>query len=600
MTQPLRKDVDKLQTWDVTSLFRSREAWLASLNTIDEYVNKVVTYKGKLTSDAATLFNALQAYEEIIEQISKIRTYAFLRTSTDGTNEEYQADLAKTASMLANVSAQIAFFEPELLTMEKETMVLFINEEPRLKMYEKVLNDVIENKPYTLTTEMEELLAQLGEVLDAPYMIYERNKQTDIQFPSFEDDEGNDLPLSEALYEDRYEISPDTSIRRISYENYVNTLSKHKHTIAAVYATEITKQVQLAKIRNYNSVTEMLLHPQQVTVEMYENQLNIIQQELAPHMRRLAKLKQRILQLDEMTYADLKAPLDPEFEPETTFPEAKEMILQSLKILGPEYNEIMEKAFQERWIDYANNIGKQSGAYCASPYGANSFILLTWTNMMRGTFTLAHELGHAGHFQLANHYQSILNTEVSTYFVEAPSTLNELLLANYLLKQSDDDRMKAFVINNLLDTYYHNFITHMLEAEFQRRVYELAESGMPLTADVLINEKLEAIKNFWGDAVVIPDSAGLIWMRQPHYYMGLYPYTYSAGLTISTAVAQKIEVEGEPAVERWLDVLKAGSSLKPLDLAKMVGVDMTDPKTIKSAVAYVGSLVDDLEKIYSQ
>src|SRR5690625_3332240 len=204
----------------------------------------------------------------------------------------------------------------------------------------------------------------------------------------------------------------------------------------------------------------------------------------------------------------------------------------------------MEAAFNERWIDYSNNIGKQSGAFCSSPYGSNSFILLTWTDMMRGTFTLAHELGHAGHFQLANRNQTILNTNVSTYFVEAPSTLNELLLAEHMLKQSNNDRMRAFVINNLLDTYYHNFVTHMLEAEFQYRIYKLAEEGIPLTADLLTKQKYEAITNFWGDDVDVPESAGLIWMRQPHYYMGLYPYTYSAGLTISTASNERIKEEG--------------------------------------------------------
>src|SRR5699024_9100512 len=227
------------------------------------------------------------------------------------------------------------------------------------------------------------------------------------------------------------------------------------------------------------------------------------------------------------------------------------------------------------------------------------FILMTWTDMMRGTFTLAHELGHAGHFQLANKHQTISNTQVSTYFVEAPSTLNELLLAEYLLEKSNDDRMKAFVINNLLDTYYHNFVTHMLEAEFQRRIYTLAESGVPLTADLLTSEKHEAIKNFWGDEVEVPHSAGLIWMRQPHYYMGLYPYTYSSGLTIATSVAQKIKHEVQHAVNRWLEVLKGGSTLKPVDLAKKVDVDMTKRKTIQDAVTYVGSLIDQLENIYS-
>lgn len=599
MTQFLRKDVPEKQTWNIQSLFATQEDWEDALLQLEDKVDSVTKYKGKLGNSANNLHAAILAYETMYEQLVQVRTYAFLRTSVDGTNESYQADLTKTTNILANVSAQIAFFEPELLTIAEATMKQFIAEHADLQTYEKMLNDIIEKKPHTLATEIEQILAQLSEVLDAPYVIYERSKQTDMQFTPFLDDAENELPLSEALYEDRYEISPHTTIRRRSYDNYVATLHRYKNTTAAVYATEITKQVQLAKIRNYKSVTEMLLHEHNVTVEMYENQLDIIQEELAPHMRRLAKLKQEKLNLDTMTYADLKAPLDSKFEPETTFEKAKEMILQSLQVLGPEYNKIMENAFNNRWIDYANNIGKQSGAFCASPYGANSFILMTWTNMMRGTFTLAHELGHAGHFQLANQHQTILNTQVSTYFVEAPSTLNELLLAEYLLEQSDNERMQAYVINNLLDTYYHNFVTHMLEAEFQRRNYTLAESGVPLTADLLTREKYEAIKYFWGDEVEVPESAGLIWMRQPHYYMGLYPYTYSAGLTIATSVAQKIKHEGQPAVKRWLEVLKAGSTLKPVDLAKMVDVDMTKRETIHSAVTYVGSLIDQLESIYS-
>ena len=598
MTQFLRQEVPEKQTWDVTTLFATREEWEQALESLHNTVESVTIFNGKLAESANTLHSAIFAYENLYEQLAKVRTYAFLRTSVDGTNESHQSDLAKTANTLADIGAKIAFFEPELLTIPEATLQQYITENTDLQRYEKMLNDVIEKKPHTLTTEVEQLLAQLSETLDAPHVIYERTKQTDMQFPDFLDDEGNELPLSEALYEDRYEISPSTIIRRNAYDNYIATLQQYKNTTAAVYAMEVTKQIQLAKVRHYDSVTDMLLHPQEVSVDLYENQLNIIQGELAPHMRRLAKLKQRKLKLDRITYADLKAPLDPEFEPETTFEKAKNMILQSLQILGPEYSKIMEDAFNNRWIDYSNNLGKQSGAFCASPYGANSFILMTWTDMMRGTFTLAHELGHAGHFQLANKHQTISNTQVSTYFVEAPSTLNELLLAEYLLEKSNDDRMKAFVINNLLDTYYHNFVTHMLEAEFQRRIYTLAESGVPLTADLLTREKYEAIKNFWGNDVEIPETAGLIWMRQPHYYMGLYPYTYSAGLTISTSVAQKIKREGESAVNSWLEVLKAGSTLKPVDLAKKVDVDMTKRETIQEAVAYVGNLIDQLEEIF--
>lgn len=598
LPQLLRKDVPLEQTWDLSSLFSSEDAWQQALKELHKDVEKVTYYQGKLAESASTLYKAIQKYEAFYEKLIHVRTYAFLRTSADGRNEQYQADLAKAASTLADVSARLAFFEPELLSIPTEKLEQFLQEEKKLNTYQKMFYDVIEKKQHTLSIEVEQVLAQLSEVLDAPQLIYERSKQTDMTFPPLSNEAGEELPLSEALYEDRYEISPNTKLRRQAYERYVSTLENYKNTTAALYATEVTKQVQLAKLRNYDSVTEMLLQPQDVSVEMYENQLQVIQTELAPVMRKLARLKERQLQLDRITYADLKAPLDPDFEPKTSFAKAKDLILQALQVLGPEYVKIMERAFDEAWIDYANNVGKQSGAFCASPYGANSFILMTWTDQMRGSFTLAHELGHAGHFQLANKNQSLLNTQVSTYFVEAPSTLNELLLAAYLFEQSKDDRMRAYVINNLLDTYYHNFVTHMLEAAFQYRVYDLAEAGLPLTAELLTKVKYEAIKNFWGEDVEIPRSAGLIWMRQPHYYMGLYPYTYSAGLTIATSVAQKIK-KGEPKiVDRWLEVLKAGSSLKPIDLAKKLNIDMTKKTTIQEAVKYVASLVDELENIY--
>lgn len=266
--------------------------------------------------------------------------------------------------------------------------------------------------------------------------------------------------------------------------------------------------------------------------------------------------------------------------------------------MGPEYTEIVQKGLTERWVDLADNVGKSTGAFCASPYGSHPFILITWTDTMRGAFVLAHELGHAGHFYLANKYQRIMNTRPSTYFVEAPSTLNELLLGQHLMAGTEDKRMKRWVILQLLGTYYHNFVTHLLEGEYQRRVYTLAERGVPLTAKTLSDQKGETLAEFWGDSVELDEKAALTWMRQPHYYMGLYPYTYSAGLTASTAMAQSIQEEGQPAVDRWLDVLKAGGTKKPLELLKSAGIDMSKPDAIRKAVSYVGTLVDELENSY--
>lgn len=591
-----RNQVPVEQTWNVEDLFSNREQWEEELHRLREDIKLVTQYKGKLGENAQTLLSAIKAFEEIQTRLETVGTYAFLNRSTDGSNPENQADSAKFATINAEIAAELSFFESELLTIPEETIIQFLEENKQLRVYEKVLQDVLEKKPYTLNPEIEKVLAALNEVHDAPFMIYETSKAADMEFEPIIDEDGNELPMSEALYEDRYEMEANTTVRRNAYESFINTLNRYKNTYAATYATEVKKQVTLAKLRGFKSVTDMLLLPQQVTNEMYENQLNIIQEELAPHMRKLAKLKEKEYRLDKIRFCDLKAPLDPTYDPETTFSEAKEMIIEALSVLGSDYRAIMEQAFEDGWIDYADNIGKQSGAFCASPYRAHPYILMTWTNKLRGAFTLAHELGHAGHFYLANKNQTFLNTEPSTYFVEAPSTLNELLLADYLLEKASDKRMKRWIISALLDTYYHNFITHLLEGEFQRRVYRLAEEGTPLTADVLCREKFETIKNFWGDAVEIDEGAGLTWMRQPHYYMGLYPYTYSAGLTVATAVAAKIKAEGESAVNKWLEVLKAGGTLKPLELIQKAGVDMTNPDTIRQAVAYVGTLVKKLEK----
>ncbi|MBP1968998.1 oligoendopeptidase F [Virgibacillus natechei] len=593
-----REEVPDEQKWNLNDLFKSDEEWEKELNAIQEAVSEVTQYKGELGSSAQNLLNGLSAQEQLQIRITRVATYATLKSSADGTDPDNQRDTAKVSSALASISAKLSFVQSELLRLSDEAIDQFLQEEPKLKTFQKALHDIAEKKPYTLSPELEETLAALSEVHGAPYMIYGRSKSSDMEFDSITGEDGSELPMSAALYEDRYELAADKKTRRNAYDSFIKTLNQYKNTFAATYATEVKKQVTMSRLRSYDSVTDMLLQPQQVTKEMYNNQLDVIQQELAPHMRRYAKLKKEKLGLDELHFSDLKAPLDPTFNPETTYEEATSTIIEALEIMGPEYSEIMKKGIHKRWVDLSDNVGKQTGAFCASPYGVHPYILITWTDTMRGAFVLAHELGHAGHFFLAGENQSMVNTRPSTYFVEAPSTINELLLAKHLLHKTDDKRMKRWVITQLLGTYYHNFVTHLLEGEFQRRVYTLAEEGTPLTANVLSEQKREALENFWGDTVAFDEGAGLTWMRQPHYYMGLYPYTYSAGLTVSTAVAQKIETEGKPAVDRWLNVLKSGGSEKPLELIKQAGVDMSKPDAIREAVAYVGSLVDELEKSY--
>ena len=593
-----RSEVPEDLTWNLDDLFLSEQSWEEELITIDHEINKFDQYKGTLHTGAKTLLDCLCAQEQLSMKITKAGTYANLKQSADGTDPVNQENSAKFSALRTKSIAALSFIHSEILALEEGVVEKYILAEPGLEAFQKNLMELLETKKHRLSPETEEALAALGELQGSPYQIYQMTKLADMDFSPIKDESGQQLPVSFALFESRYEFSANTEVRRKAYYSFVETLKKYTNTMAATYATEVKKQVTLARLRNYESVTHMLLEPQQVTLEMYNNQIDIIYKELAPHMRRFAQLKQKVLGLPQMLFCDLKAPLDPDFDPETTYEEATQLILDSLKIMGPEYSEIMERGFKERWVDLADNVGKSTGAFCSSPYGSHPYILITWQDNMRGCFTLTHEFGHAGHFFLANKYQRIMNVRPSMYFVEAPSTMNEMLLGQHLLNKYEDKQMRRWVVLQLLGTYYHNFVTHLLEAEYQRRVYTLAEEGKALTAKILTEVTKSVLTEFWGDTVVIDEGASLTWMRQPHYYMGLYPYTYSAGLTASTAVAQMIKEEGQPAVDRWLEVLRAGGTMEPLELLKHAGIDMSTPEPISKAVAFVGSLIDELEESF--
>ncbi|QSO48966.1 oligoendopeptidase F [Alicyclobacillus mengziensis] len=594
-----RAQVPEQETWNLRDLFETDDAWEEELRAIAESFDSVAQYKGHLADGAQVVLKCLDARETLATRFTRVSTYASLKFSEDGSNPLNQTNSDRVAALGGELNAATSFVDSELLELPVGTIESYLASLTGLEEHRNYLEQLALYKPYRLSAQTEAALAALGPVHAAPYAIYQRSKSSDMQFESVVDDEGNEHAMSAALYEDKFEQSSDTNLRRAAFRSFAKTLGQYQNTIAAAYGAEVKKQVTLARLRGYSSVTDMLLQPQQVPVELYNNILDVIQRDLAPHMRRLARLRQRVLGLDKMLHCDLKAPLDPAFQPKTTFEQASDTILGALSVLGDEYTDIIRKGLTSRWVDLADNIGKSTGAFCSSPYGVHPYILITWTDNMRSTFVLAHELGHAGHFSLAQRNQRYVNTRPSMTFVEAPSTMNEMLLGQYILKRSDDEKMRRWVLMQLLGTYYHNYVTHLLEGELQRRVYKLADAGTPMTATLLSQLKGNVLSEFWGDAVEIDDAAKLTWMRQPHYYMGLYPYTYSVGLTVSTLTAQRIFTEGQPAVDDWLRVLKAGGTKKPLELMKMAGVDMSTPEPIERAVAYVGTLVDELEKSFS-
>ena len=591
---PLRKDVPVEQTWDLKVLLENEadfEPVLAQLVENALYFER--NYQGTIT-DAHKVIEVLTAFETLEKSIVPIGTYASLTIQADHTDDVAQMRAAKFSTAVGKITSSLSFVRSELLSLDEEILKEASLLSPVYKLY---LEDLLKRKPHQLQPEVEKVLAALNPTFEAPYETYNTAKLVDMHFGEFEVN-GEKHPLSFVLYENGWEFEADTNVRRSAFKAFSNKLREYQHTTAKIYNTHIQQEKTMADLRGFDSVIDYLLFDQDVNRSLYNRQIDLITKELAPHMRRYAKLIQKANGIDNMTFADLKIALDPDYDPRLTMAEAKNYVENALAVLGQDYTNLIEKAFNERWIDFAPNKGKSTGAFCSSPYGSHPYILMSWNERMNEVFTLIHELGHAGHFANTHAHQSYFNSRPSLYFIEAPSTMNEMLLANYLLTHNEDLRFKRWVISNIVSkTYYHNFVTHLLEAAYQRKVYDLIDAGEAVNATILNQLKRTVLEDFWGDTVDIIEGAELTWMRQPHYYMGLYPYTYSAGLTISTQVSQRILKEGDKAVDEWLAVLQAGGTKSPVELAQMAGVDVTTDQPLRETIAYIGHLIDELERL---
>ena len=589
-----RQDVDVNYTWNLSPLFKDDDACRTAIDSVKTSIDAFeADFQGQL-NDVSSAVKAIDSYRSILEQFVLIGTYSNLRLSGDRSDQDAQKLGALVGNAGTNLSSKTSFLQSELLAKDESFLKDIAKEKEE---YTGFIEDLLRNKPYQLDQNVEKALASFSSVFSGAYDLYQKTKLLDIDFGTFTAN-GEEYSLSYLAFEGGLESNPDKAVRRAAFKKFSESLKQYEHTTAGTYDIHLKQEKAEADLRGYDSVIDYLLHKQKVDRELYDRQIDVITEDLAPHMRRYAKLLQNVHGLDKMRYEDLKIPLDPESEPEISVEESRKYILDALGIMGEDYTEMINRAYDERWIDFVVNKGKSTGAFCSSPYGSHPFILISWSSLMEEVFVLAHELGHAGHFYNANRAQNIFDTRPSMYFIEAPSTMNEMLMANHLLKNSEDPKFKRWVISSIISrTYYHNFVTHLLEAAYQREVYKHVDNYETVTAELLNEIKRGVIEKFWGDDVEITEGAELTWMRQPHYYMGLYPYTYSAGLTIATEMSQRILNEGQPAVDDWLKVLKTGGKETPVDLAKMAGIDITTDAPLNNTIKYVGALVDELEAL---
>src|SRR5690554_2324673 len=417
-----RKEVEPGLTWDLTAIFKTEEEFERVLEEVQILAEELIAeFEGKLKT-VRIINECLDRLRELYQKIIPVHTYADLAVSVDQTDVENQKRQLMVSNITSDISSKLSFIESEIIQADRDVISRAISESKENTGY---LKEISRKKDHALHPEAERVLSALSNTLNAPHQIYNKAKLADMDFGSFAVD-GKQYPLSFILFEGAWEYASDTKLRHAAFEAFSKKLREYQHTIAAAYQTQVQKEKTIANLRGFDSVFDYLLFDQKVDIDLYNRQIDLIMEHLAPHMRKFAKLLQRIHGLEEMTFFDLKLEVDPEFEPNISVEESKKYIEGALSVLGDDYLEIIKRAYDERWIDFVQNKGKSTGAFCASPYGAHPYILISWTERMREVFVLAHELGHAGHFYLAHQNQNIFNSRPSQYCIEAPSTMNEM------------------------------------------------------------------------------------------------------------------------------------------------------------------------------
>ena len=589
MEQKHRSEFPENELWDLTALYQDQEDFLRAIEKAREDIQKFVRdYQGKL-STFEDFERAFAELEQIYIQISHIGNYGFMPQTTDYGDESF-AQIAQAAMEFeteANVA--LSFFDDALVGAD-EAVLERLGQEPQLT---SAIRQAKIKKVHYLGADVEKALTNLGEVFYSPQDIYTKMRAGDFAMADFEVD-GKVYKNSFVTYENFYQNHENAEIREKAFRSFSEGLRQHQNAAAATYLAQVKSEKLLADMKGYESVFDYLLAEQEVDRSMFDRQIDLIMSEFAPVAQKYLKHVAKVNGLEKMTFADWKLDLDSELNPEVSIDDAYDLVMKSVEPLGQEYCQEVARYKEERWVDFAANAGKDSGGYAADPYRVHPYVLMSWTGRMSDVYTLIHEIGHSGQFIFSDNHQSYFNAHMSTYYVEAPSTFNELLLSDYLERQFDNPRQKRFALaHRLTDTYFHNFITHLLEAAFQREVYTLIEEGGTFGASKLNAIMKEVLTEFWGDAVEIDDDAALTWMRQAHYYMGLYSYTYSAGLVISTAGYLHLKND-ENGARDWLELLKSGGSKTPLESAMIIGADISTDKPLRDTIQFLSDTVEQI------
>ncbi len=598
-TIPKRTDLAVEDTWDLESVYANNADWEKDFAKVTDLIPKLAAFKGKLAESAASLLSALKLRDEIGEIVGRLYCYSNMRLHQDTTVAEYQALASRAGTLSVSVSSASSYMTPELLATPPETVQAYMLADKELKLYQHEFDDLDRQRPHVLSAELEQLLAEASEVAQTPERVFEMLNNADLKLPVLKDENGKDVQLTHGNYASRFLESQNRDVRIAGFTGMHSSYNALRNTLAANYAGQVKGNIFFARAHKYGSALEAALGPHNIPVDVYGNLVSTVNSNL-PKLHRYLELRKRLLGVDELRICDLYVPMVKEVDYKISHADARARCLEALAPLGKEYVDTLMRGFDQRWVDVHENANKRSGAYSWGSYSTHPFMLLNWQDSMDSMFTLIHEAGHSMHSFLTRQNQPYCYGNYTLFVAEVASICNEMLLTDYLLKNTEDRNLKMYIINHALDGFRATLFRQTLFAEFEKEAHARAEAGEALTPELLCGLYKDLNERYYGAVAKVDDLVEIEWARIPHFYSSFYVYQYATGISAAVALSQQIIAEGKPAMERYLRFLSGGSSQYSLDLLKGAGVDLSTPAPIQQALNVFENYIAEFENLAAQ
>lgn len=592
-----RSEVDVKETWKLSDIFADDKEWEKELERVSKLIPDYKKYEGKLGESAENLYGCLKFDEETGLAIDRLYSYAFLKSDQDTSDTKYQQFLGRAMMLYTNASGASAFIPSEILEIDKAVLEGYRKSEYADRSFDRTLDVIERQRTHTRSSEIEALLADSLDMSSASSEIFKMFNNADVKFDPVRNEKGELMQMSHGRYVTFME-SADRDVRRQAFISMYRPFIDYKNTLAAAFAGNVKKSVFYAKAYKYNSSIEYHLADANVPVSVYDSLIETVHKYM-PLMYRYVALRKKMLGVEELHMYDVYTPIVPDVKIEVSYDEAIEMINKALAPMGKEYLAILNKGFDEGWIDRCENEGKRSGAYCSGVYGVHPYVLTTYKGNLDSVFTLIHEMGHAMHSWFSDNNQTYSNSQYKIFVAEVASTCNEALLNRYLLETADDKLKRAYIINHFLDGFKGTLFRQTMFAEFEKIVHEKCENGEVLTAELLCGIYHELNELYFGKDMVTDSRIDMEWARIPHFYTPFYVYQYATGFSAAIALSEKIAAGGSKEPESYISFLKGGCTKDPIDLLCDAGVDMRTEEPVEAAMKVFEKLLDELEKILS-